>query len=249
MIYIVNNDQPGFIGALGTEARREPHQHRDLQSRPPQGSRRGGSAGRRRRPDHRRRGKPASPAARRPRGRAAKLLAALTGVGSSSGTHSASGGLADAGSPAEPLTKRAPRSGRPSANRPACEWLVFRVLVSAVAVGVGAVADRVRLLLAQHRGPASAVFSAFACMVSAALSRSLRWCRRCSRHSPRYCRRSAPAGSCCRHARAPRPRAIARTVVVFMSSLPCCCLQSARTRALRDGNTRNDRFLFRSLNE
>ena len=52
MIYIVNTDAPGFIGALGTEARRERHQHRDLQPRPPRGGRRGGRAGRGRRPDH-----------------------------------------------------------------------------------------------------------------------------------------------------------------------------------------------------
>ncbi len=35
MIYIVNTDAPGFIGALGTSARREQDQHRDLQPGPP----------------------------------------------------------------------------------------------------------------------------------------------------------------------------------------------------------------------
>ena len=60
MIYIVNNDQPGFIGALGHQARREPDQHRDLQSRPAQGSGRGGCPGRSRRPDHERGRRPAA---------------------------------------------------------------------------------------------------------------------------------------------------------------------------------------------
>ena len=77
MIYIVNTDAPGFIGALGTKLGENRHQHRDLQPRPPQGRRRSGRAGRGRRSDHAARSpRELHDAARRPRGRAAELLSA-----------------------------------------------------------------------------------------------------------------------------------------------------------------------------
>ena len=50
MIYIVNEDAPGFIGRLGTIARRGRGQHRHLPSRPARGGRRGGRSGLGRRP-------------------------------------------------------------------------------------------------------------------------------------------------------------------------------------------------------
>jgi D-3-phosphoglycerate dehydrogenase len=45
MIYIVNEDAPGFIGRLGTAARRGGSQYRHLQPRPTQGGGRGGGPG------------------------------------------------------------------------------------------------------------------------------------------------------------------------------------------------------------
>ena len=50
MIYIVNEDAPGFIGRLGTAARRAGRQHRHLPPRPARGGRRGGRPGLGRRP-------------------------------------------------------------------------------------------------------------------------------------------------------------------------------------------------------
>ena len=47
MIYIVNEDAPGFIGRLGTDARRGRGQHRHLPPRPARSGRRGGGPGRR----------------------------------------------------------------------------------------------------------------------------------------------------------------------------------------------------------
>ena len=57
MIYIVNTDAPGFIGALGTALGEARRQYRDLQSRPAQGRRRGGRVGGGGRSDHARAGR------------------------------------------------------------------------------------------------------------------------------------------------------------------------------------------------
>ena len=50
MIYIVNEDAPGFIGRLGTDAGRGRRQYRHLPPRPARGRRRGGGPGLGRRP-------------------------------------------------------------------------------------------------------------------------------------------------------------------------------------------------------
>ena len=78
MIYVTNEDKPGFIGTFRRPARRRQDQHRDLPSRPRQAGWRRHRAGRDRRPGARRRAGQGAGLAAGEAGQGAGVLSAAT---------------------------------------------------------------------------------------------------------------------------------------------------------------------------